>query len=213
MQQHLMQVNQGMMGGYASPTSVTTELIQQYLDENKQLILAILDNQNTGKMEECARNQAKLQHNLMYLAAIADSQPPQATMAQQYPPNVMQSSPRYMQPQAANMMTPQSLMAARSSVLYAQPTLSPLQQHAAGHSQLGMNPNVTSGFNILHGEASMGGNSMNTGIFTDFSRSNGAGKQDIRNSSSADMRGGGSAGQSGDVTESLYLKCSEEEGS
>lgn len=27
----------------------------QYLDENKQLILAILDNQNTGKVEECAR--------------------------------------------------------------------------------------------------------------------------------------------------------------
>lgn len=27
----------------------------QYLDENKQLILAILDNQNNGKVEECAR--------------------------------------------------------------------------------------------------------------------------------------------------------------
>ncbi|XP_020080131.1 GRF1-interacting factor 1-like isoform X1 [Ananas comosus] len=83
MQQHLMQMNQNMMGGYASPTTVTTDLIQQYLDQNKQLILAILDNQNTGKVEECARNQAKLQHNLMYLAAIADSQPPQASaMAQ-----------------------------------------------------------------------------------------------------------------------------------
>lgn len=29
-------------------------LIQQYLDENEQLILAILDNQNAGKAEECA---------------------------------------------------------------------------------------------------------------------------------------------------------------
>ncbi|KAK8953135.1 GRF1-interacting factor 2 [Platanthera guangdongensis] len=29
-----------------------TEL--RYLDENKQLILAILDNQNSGKAEECA---------------------------------------------------------------------------------------------------------------------------------------------------------------
>jgi hypothetical protein len=27
----------------------------QYLDENKQLILAILDNQNNGKVDECAR--------------------------------------------------------------------------------------------------------------------------------------------------------------
>jgi hypothetical protein len=28
--------------------------IVQYLDENKQLILAILDNQNLGKLNECA---------------------------------------------------------------------------------------------------------------------------------------------------------------
>jgi SSXT protein (N-terminal region) len=30
-------------------------LLVQYLDENKQLIMAILDNQNSGKVEECAR--------------------------------------------------------------------------------------------------------------------------------------------------------------
>jgi hypothetical protein len=31
-QQHLMQMNQGMMGGYAaSPTPVTTDLIQQVI--------------------------------------------------------------------------------------------------------------------------------------------------------------------------------------
>lgn len=29
-------------------------LCVQYLDENKQLILAILDNQNLGKLNECA---------------------------------------------------------------------------------------------------------------------------------------------------------------
>jgi hypothetical protein len=27
---------------------------EQYLDENKQLILAILDNQNQGRLNECA---------------------------------------------------------------------------------------------------------------------------------------------------------------
>ncbi|CAI7841423.1 unnamed protein product, partial [Closterium sp. NIES-53] len=54
---------------------ITTELIQKYLDENKQLILAILDNQNLGKLNECAQYQARLQQNLMYLAAIADAQP------------------------------------------------------------------------------------------------------------------------------------------
>ncbi|KAK8952126.1 GRF1-interacting factor 2 [Platanthera zijinensis] len=38
-----------------SPANVTTEQIQKYLDENKQLILAILDNQNLGKLAECAQ--------------------------------------------------------------------------------------------------------------------------------------------------------------
>ena len=62
----------------APPTVVTTELIQKYLDENQQLILAILENQNVGKLAECAKYQTKLQENLMYLAAIADAQPAKA---------------------------------------------------------------------------------------------------------------------------------------
>ncbi|KAH9566542.1 hypothetical protein CY35_04G133000 [Sphagnum magellanicum] len=66
------------MAAYAASSNITTELIQKYLDENKQLILAILDNQNLGKLNECATYQAKLQQNLMYLAAIADAQPQQA---------------------------------------------------------------------------------------------------------------------------------------
>ncbi|XP_039008356.1 GRF1-interacting factor 3-like [Hibiscus syriacus] len=52
------------------PNNITTEQIQKYLDENKKLILAILDNQNLGKLAECAQYQAQLQKNLMYLAAI-----------------------------------------------------------------------------------------------------------------------------------------------
>ncbi|XP_072979531.1 GRF-interacting factor 1-like [Typha angustifolia] len=216
MQQHIMQMNQSIMGGYAAPTTVTTDLIQQYLDENKQLILAILDNQNTGKVEECARNQAKLQHNLMYLAAIADSQPPHASNMVQYPSNIaMQSGPRYMQPpQQAQLMTPQSMMAARSSMLYAQSSLSPMQQQALAHSQLGMSSGVTGGFNALHGEPSMGGNNMlNTGVFPDFGRSGGAGKQDSGTPSSGDVRGANAGGQSGEMSEPMYLKGSEEEGS
>ena len=62
----------------AEPKVVTTELIQKYLDENQQLILAILENQNVGKLQECAQYQARLQQNLMYLAAIADAAPAQA---------------------------------------------------------------------------------------------------------------------------------------
>ena len=33
---------------------VTTEAIQEFLDENQTLILAILENQNVGKLNECA---------------------------------------------------------------------------------------------------------------------------------------------------------------
>ena len=50
---------------------ITTELIQKYLDENQSLILAILENQNVGKLSDCATYQTRLQQNLMYLAAIA----------------------------------------------------------------------------------------------------------------------------------------------
>ena len=56
---------------------MTTELIQKYLNENEQLILAILENQNVGKLQECAQYQARLQQNLLYLAAIADATPKQ----------------------------------------------------------------------------------------------------------------------------------------
>ncbi|XP_010666152.2 GRF1-interacting factor 2 isoform X1 [Beta vulgaris subsp. vulgaris] len=62
-----------------SQPTITTEQIQKYLDENKQLILAIMESQNSGKMNECAQYQAQLQKNLMYLAAIADAQPPAPT--------------------------------------------------------------------------------------------------------------------------------------
>ncbi|KAF7064296.1 hypothetical protein CFC21_070649 [Triticum aestivum] len=61
--------------GMPPSAGLSTEQIQKYLDENKQLILAILENQNLGKLAECAQYQAQLQKNLLYLAAIADTQP------------------------------------------------------------------------------------------------------------------------------------------
>ncbi|KAI5012998.1 hypothetical protein ZWY2020_027952 [Hordeum vulgare] len=78
----------------------------KYLDVNRQLILAILNNQNNGKVEEVCTvslipdliwNQAKLQQNLMYLAAMADSQPPQTA-------SLSQSGPWYMPQQSAEMI-------------------------------------------------------------------------------------------------------------
>uniref|UniRef100_A0A8R7U8L0 SS18 N-terminal domain-containing protein n=1 Tax=Triticum urartu TaxID=4572 RepID=A0A8R7U8L0_TRIUA len=75
--QQAMSLPPGAVGAVSSPAGITTEQIQKYLDENKQLILAILENQNLGKLAECAQYQAQLQKNLLYLAAIADAQPPQ----------------------------------------------------------------------------------------------------------------------------------------
>ncbi|XP_042518455.1 GRF1-interacting factor 1 [Macadamia integrifolia] len=225
MQQHLMQM-QPMMAGY-NPNNVTTDHIQQYLDENKSLILKILDNQNSGKLNECAENQARLQRNLMYLAAIADSQPQPPTMHAQFPPNaVMQPGAHYMQHQQAQQMTPQSLMAARSSMLYAQQPLSALQQQQAMHSQLGMSSSGNTGLHMLHGDASVGGNgALGPGGFPDFGRGTSgdglqaasrgvtiASKPDIGSGGSADGRGGNSGSQGGDGGEPMYLKGAEEEG-
>lgn len=100
------------MTTYAS-SNITTELIQKYLDENKQLILAILDNQNLGKLNECATYQAKLQQNLMYLAAIADAQPqgPSSQMPAPAPAPTMQPAQQYMQQQQQlRMMSQQNSM-------------------------------------------------------------------------------------------------------
>ncbi|PKA65528.1 GRF1-interacting factor 1 [Apostasia shenzhenica] len=208
MQQHLMQM-QPMMAAYGSPNQVTTDIIQQYLDENKQLILAILDNQNSGKADECAENQAKLQRNLMYLAAIADSQPQMTTMAQYPSTATMQPGARYLQHQQAHQQfNPHSVLATRSPILGSQSPMAALQQQQqqqmALHSHLSMSSGAGTGFNVLHGEAGMGG------VFADFGRigSGGSVKQDM----GADGRGGNSAGQNGDGTEPLYLKGSEADG-
>ncbi|KAF8111517.1 hypothetical protein N665_0074s0048 [Sinapis alba] len=95
------------------PTNITTEQIQKYLEENKKLIMAIMENQNLGKLAECAQYQALLQKNLMYLAAIADAQPPPPTAAGATPPPAMASqmtAPHHpaMQPPSYFMQHPQA---------------------------------------------------------------------------------------------------------
>ncbi|KAG5608773.1 hypothetical protein H5410_020054 [Solanum commersonii] len=145
MQQHLMQM-QPMMAAYY-PTNVTTDHIQQYLDENKSLILKIVESQNSGKLSECAENQARLQRNLMYLAAIADSQPQPSSMHSQFSSGGMMQPGTHsylqQQQQQAQQMATQQLMAARSSsMLYGQQQQqqSQLSQFQQGlhSSQLGM---------------------------------------------------------------------------
>ncbi|KAB2071540.1 hypothetical protein ES319_A08G229200v1 [Gossypium barbadense] len=167
------------------PNNVTTDHIQQYLDENKSLILKIVESQNSGKFSECAENQARLQRNLMYLAAIADSQP--------QPPAIhAQAGGHYMQQQQqTQQMTLQSLMAARSSMLYGQQPFSDLQQQVL-HGPLGMSSGGSTGLHMLQSEASTtGGNgALGAGVFPAFRHgSSGEGKQDIGSAGSAETRG------------------------
>ncbi|KAK9691728.1 hypothetical protein RND81_09G215000 [Saponaria officinalis] len=186
-QQHLMQM-QPMMSAYYS-NNVTTDHIQQYLDENKSLILKIVESQNSGKFNECAENQARLQRNLMYLAAIADAQPQQPTMHSQYPQSsMMQSGTQYMQQQQTQQMSPQALMAARSSMLYSQQAYSALQQTQPLHGQMGMSSASSSGLGMLQAEPHSGGG------YPDFGRP---------------VTSSGRGGSSGDG-EGLYLRSGED---
>ncbi|VFQ62875.1 unnamed protein product [Cuscuta campestris] len=200
-----------MMAAYY-PNNLTTDHIQQYLDENKSLILKIVESQNSGKHAECAENQARLQRNLMYLAAIADSQPPPLTMHSQYGTAagggmVQQPQPgaHYMQQQgpsqhAQQMAATQTLMAARSSTMYGQQPMSALQQQAALYGQLGMGSG--GGIQILQSEAATHGGGAS---FGDFGLGSSGYKQEMHGSGD-----GGRAGSSGggvtDGGDTLYLR-------
>lgn len=120
----------------------------------------------------------------------------------------MQPGGHFLQPQQAQQMMTQSLMAARSSMLYGQqPQLSTLQQQqAALYSQLGMGSGVGSsgGFHILQTEAAHGG-----GSFGDFDRAAaGLGGGLKAEMGGSEARGGSSAVDGG---ETLYLKAGDGE--
>ncbi|XP_052479048.1 GRF1-interacting factor 1 isoform X3 [Gossypium raimondii] len=164
----------------------------------------------------------------MYLAAIADSQPQPPTMHAQFPSGgIMQpGAGHYMQHQQAQQMTQQSLMAARSSMLYSQQPFSALQQQQqqALHSQLGMSSGGSTGLHMLQTESSTAGGSgaLGAGGFPDFGRGSsgegihggrsmaGGSKQDIGSAGSAEGRGGSSGGQGVDGGETLYLKAADD---
>lgn len=182
------------------PTNITTEQIQKYLEENKKLIMAIMENQNLGKLAECAQYQALLQKNLMYLAAIADAQPPPSTagagatpppaMASQMtaaPHPGMQPPSYFMQhPQASGMAQqapPAGIFPPRGPLQFGSPhQLQDPQQQQHMHQQamqghMGMRPmgiNNNSGMQhqMQQTETSLGGGSgANVGL-------RGGGKQD-----------------------------------
>ncbi|KAK8590234.1 hypothetical protein V6N12_024613 [Hibiscus sabdariffa] len=131
----------------------------QYLDEEKSLILKIVESQNSGKLSECTENPTRLQRNLVYLVVIADFRPQPSTGHAQFPSNGIRQpgGGHYMQHQQAQQMTQQSLMAARSSMLYAQQPFSALQQQQALHGQLGMSFDGSTGLHMLQTESSTTG--------------------------------------------------------
>lgn len=121
-----------------------------------------------------------------------------------------------MQHQQAQQMTPQSLMAARSSMLYTQQPYSALQQQQTLHSQLSMNSGGSSGLSILQSEVTHSGSSgaLGAGGFPDLHTGRGmavGSKHDMGSSSSAEGRGASSgSGQGGDGGETLYLKSTDD---
>lgn len=163
-----MQQPQPAMGtmGSVPPTSITTEQIQRYLDENKQLILAILDNQNLGRLNECAQYQAQLQKNLLYLAAIADAQPQSPAVRLQMMPQGAAATPQagnqFMQQQSPNFppktgmqFTPQQVQELQQQQLQHQPHMMPPFQ-----GQMGMRP-MNGMQAAMHADSSLAYNTNN----------------------------------------------------
>ncbi|KAJ6873091.1 GRF1-interacting factor 3 [Populus alba x Populus x berolinensis] len=185
------------------PTNITTEQIQKYLDENKKLILAILDNQNLGKLAECAQYQAQLQKNLMYLAAIADAQPQAPAMPPQMAPHpAMQQGAYYMQhPQAAAMaqqpgVFPQKMLLQFNAGHQMQ---DPQQLHQqAMQGQIGIRPiGANNGMHPMHAEIALGSSGPSASAGTNDVR--GGSKQDASEAGTAgaDGLGGSAAGHNG----------------
>ncbi|GAB2211933.1 hypothetical protein Droror1_Dr00025272 [Drosera rotundifolia] len=150
----------------------------------------------------------------MYLAAIADSQPQPPTMHSQYPPSgIMQPGGHYMQQQQAQSMTPQAMMAARSSMLYNPQPYAALQQTQPMHGQFSLNFGASNGLTMLQGESNIAGHGGST-LLHDYGRGTSGdtgllgigrilGKQDMASSSSSDGRGH-------DGSENLYLKSADD---
>lgn len=183
-----------MMPSFPSP-NITTEQIQKYLDENKTLILAILDHQNLGKLAECAQYQAKLQKNLMYLAAIADAQPQSPALPTQMAPHpAMQQGGFYMQhPQAAAMTQQQGMLTSKMPLQLNNPQQLHDQQQLQ-HQQL---QRQQQGMQL--GGANSGMHST-LGSTNNVSQLTTSGAGDVRGGNKQDSSEAGADGQASSVT-------------
>ncbi|OMP08682.1 SSXT family protein [Corchorus olitorius] len=176
-----------------------------YLDENKKLILAILDNQNLGKLAECAQYQAQLQKNLMYLAAIADAQPQTTpTMPPQMAQHpAMQAGGYFMQhPQAAAMAQQPGIFPQKVPLQFNNPhqMQDPQQQLHQQHQQamqgqMGIRPGgPNNGMHPMHSEGALGGGSSSGPHAS-------SGPNDVRGGNKQEGSEAGADGQGGDGAE------------
>ena len=53
---------------------LSADMVQRILDENQQLILAVIENQRMNDTHACSQYLSKLQRNLMMLGTIGDAQ-------------------------------------------------------------------------------------------------------------------------------------------
>ncbi|XVF12747.1 hypothetical protein REPUB_Repub08aG0146000 [Reevesia pubescens] len=145
--------------------NITTEQIQKYLDENKELIMAIMENQNQGKLAESASFQAQLQQNLMYLAKIADLQPQASTSSQMLPQSAVQQEQHVQSAQAAMAKQHPSFSGPRLPFQLNDQQQQPqqpiyLQQQQLNHPQVGLRSAAPSG--TYQGvQSGLGNNFMN----------------------------------------------------
>jgi hypothetical protein len=58
----------------ASQALLSADMVQRVLDENQQLILAVIENQHKLQAHECSEYLGKLHRNLMMLATFGDNQ-------------------------------------------------------------------------------------------------------------------------------------------
>ncbi|XP_017236798.1 GRF1-interacting factor 2 [Daucus carota subsp. sativus] len=198
MQQQQQQQPPPMMPSFPQ-SNITTEQIQKYLDDNKKLILAIMDNQNLGKLVDCAHYQALLQKNLMYLAAIADAQPQGPMIPSQMAPHpMMQPGGFYMQqPQAAAAVPQQQqqpVLTPKGPLQFNTPhSMQDLQQQKIlqHHVQGGL-PGPSGGLPGPSGTRSVAPNNSTNPIHMEASRGGGDGGLLTEAKTPSKARGGGS---------------------
>lgn len=170
-----------------------------------------MDNQNLGKLADCAHYQALLQKNLMYLAAIADAQPQGPMMTSQMAPHpVMQQGGFYMQHPQAAAVPQQPVFTPKGPLQFNNPhPMQELQQQQQMHQhhpqglpgQMGMRPvGANNSMNPIHAEVSRGGGSNTAPPETKApSDVRGGNKQDApeAGASGADGRGISATGKGG----------------